>query len=75
MYSKRYKEIIEYGWLQNKHTKNRIAKKEEAKLLRRLDKYYEKFKSYEIQKGHYSSYLNASNYNVGNGADYAKKWK
>ena len=41
MYSKRYKEIIEYGWLQNKHTKNGIAKKEEAKLLRRLDKYIE----------------------------------
>ena len=41
MYSKRYKEIIEYGWLQNKHTKNRIAKKEEAKLLHRLDKYIE----------------------------------
>ena len=40
-YSKRYKEIIEYGWFQNKTTKNRIAKKEEATLLRRLDKYIE----------------------------------
>ena len=38
-YFNRYNKLIEEGWSQNMNTKNRLAKKEEAKLLRRLEKY------------------------------------
>ena len=38
-YFERYNKLIEEGWSQNRNTKNRLAKKEEARLLRRLEKY------------------------------------
>lgn len=38
-YSNRYDEIIDLGLKENKKTKNRIAKKEEKALLKRLKKY------------------------------------
>lgn len=38
-YSQRYDEILSRGREENKHTKGRIAKKEEKALLRRLEKY------------------------------------
>lgn len=40
-YEKRYDEILAYGKEENKTTKGRVAKDEEKKLLRRLEKYKE----------------------------------
>ena len=40
-YSRRYDEIVEEGRIQNRVTRGKIAKKEEAALLKRLEKYKE----------------------------------